>query len=190
VRRTLDGYEAAQIANGARDARHRIEHIEVIDPADIPRLAELGVIASMQPLHALGTGGFPLEPTRSRIGEDKLVNAFAWNTLRDTGAKMCFASDWPVSPVDPLLSFKAAMTREELNPSHPDQRQTLHQAIHGYTAGGAYAEFNEHRKGTLKQGYMADIVVLDGNIETTRPEAVTSLKVALTLCDGTVTYQA
>ncbi len=190
VRRTLDGYEAAQIANGARDARHRIEHIEVIDRADIPRLAELGVIASMQPLHALGTGGFPLEPTRSRIGEDKLANAFAWNTLRDTGAKMCFASDWPVSPVDPLLSFKAAMTREELNPSHPDQRQTLHQAIHGYTAGGAYAEFNEHRKGTLKQGYMADIVVLDGNIETTRPEAVTSLKVALTLCDGRVTYQA
>lgn len=189
VRRTLDGYEAARKANGERDSRHRIEHIEIIDTADIPRLAQLGVIASMQPLHPPGCG-FPLEPTLTRIGKAKQVNAYAWNTLRAAGAKMCFASDWPVSPVDPLLSLKAATTREKYDPLHPDQRQSLHQAIHGYTVGGAYAELNEHRKGQLKAGYMADVVMLDGDIEAVAPEEITTLKVALTICGGEVTYEA
>ena len=190
VRRTLDGYQAARQANGKRDSRHRIEHVEIIDEADIERFAELGVIASMQPLHALGTGSYPMEPTRSKIGDAKLARAFAWNTLRDAGANLCFASDWPVSPVDPLLSIKAAMTREKLHPSHPDQRQSLHQAVHGYTAGGAYAEFSEGRKGTLKSGSLADIVILDGNIETTDPGAIDTMKVTTTICDGHITYQA
>ncbi len=188
VRRTLDGYQAAVEANGKRDSRHRIEHIEVIDEADISRFAELGVIASMQPLHALGTGSYPMEPTRSQIGDAKLARAFAWNTLRDAGAHLCFASDWPVSPVDPLLSIKAAMTRQKLHPSHPDQRQSLHQAVHGYTAGGAYAEFNEGRKGALKAGALADIVILDGDIETTDPDAIDTLEVTTTICDGAITY--
>jgi predicted amidohydrolase YtcJ len=189
VRRTLDGYEAAQKANGKRDSRHRVEHIEIIDEADIPRFAQLGVIASMQPLHALGTGSYPMEPTRSKIGEAKLPHAFAWNTLRDAGAEMCFASDWPVSPVDPLLSITAAMTREKLDPTHPDQRQTLAQAIHGYTAGGAYAEFNEARKGKLAPGCFADIVMLDGDIEASAPEAIHEMKTALTICGGRITHQ-
>ncbi len=189
VRRTLDGYEAARNANGQRDSRHRIEHIEIIDEADIPRLAGLGVIASMQPLHPPGCG-FPVEPTASKIGAAKLPRAFAWNTLRQAGAKMCFASDWPVSPVDPLLSLKSATTRKKLAPEHPDQRQSLHQAIHGYTVGGAYAEFNEHRKGQLKTGYMADMVMLDADIEAVAPQDITSLKVAMTICSGEVTYEA
>ncbi len=190
VRRTLDGYQAAEQVNGKRDSRHRIEHIEIIDEKDIGRFAELGVIASMQPLHALGTGSYPMEPTRSKIGDAKLARAFAWKTLRDARANLCFASDWPVSPVDPLTSIKAAMTREKLHPAHPDQRQSLHQSVHGYTAGGAYAEFNEDRKGILKQGALADIVILDGNIETTDPGAIDSMKVITTICDGVVTYQA
>jgi len=190
VRRTLDGYQAARTANGTRDSRHRIEHIEIIDEADISRFAELGVIASMQPLHALGTDSYPMEPTRSKIGDGKLARAFAWNTLRDAGANLCFASDWPVSPVDPLVSIKAAMTREKLHPSHPDQRQSLHQAVHGYTAGGAYAEFSESRKGTLRTGSLADIVILDGNIETTDPGAIDTMKVTTTICDGVITYEA
>ncbi|MEM9470312.1 MAG: amidohydrolase [Pseudomonadota bacterium] len=188
VRRTLNGYQAAIQANGKRDSRHRIEHIEIIDEADVARFAELGVIASMQPLHALGTGSYPMEPTRSKIGDAKLARAFAWNTLRDAGARLCFASDWPVSPVDPLLSIKAAMTREKLHPSHPDQRQTLHQAVHGYTAGGAYAEFSEGRKGVLKAGALADVVILDGDIEATDPEAIDSLKVTTTICDGAIAF--
>lgn len=190
VRRTLDGYQTARQANGKRDSRHRIEHIEIIDEVDIKRFAELDVIASMQPLHALGTGSYPMEPTRSKIGDAKLSRAFAWNTLRNAGAQLCFASDWPVSPVDPLLSIKAAMTREKLHPSHPDQRQSLHQAVHGYTEGGAYAEFTEGRKGKLAKGFVADIVILDGNIETTDPGAIDTLKVTTTICDGVITYKA
>lgn len=190
VRRTLDGYQAARQANGERDSRHRIEHIEIIDEADIKRFAELGVIASMQPLHALGTGAYPMEPTRSKIGDAKLSRAFAWNTLRNAGAELCFASDWPVSPVDPLMSFKAAMTREKLHPSHPDQRQSLQQAVHGYTAGGAYAEFSEDHKGKLAKGFVADMVLLDGNIETADPGAIDEMKVTTTICDGVITYQA
>ena len=190
VRRTLDGYQAAQNANGQRDSRHRIEHIEIIAEADIERFAELGVIASMQPLHALGTKAYPMEPTRSKIGDAKLARAFAWNTLRDAGAKLCFASDWPVSPVDPLKSIKAAMTREKLHPAHPDQRQSLHQAVHGYTAGGAYAEFSENRKGKLAEGFVPDIVILDANLEAADPAAIDRIKVTTTVCDGIVTYQA
>ena len=189
VRRTLDGYEAVRKANGKRDSRHRVEHIEVIDEVDIARFRELGVIASVQPLHALGTGSYPDEPTRSMIGAAKLKRAFAWNTLRDAGAEMCFASDWPVSPVNPLASIKAAMTRRKLDPSHPDHRQSLHQAIHGYTAGGAYAEFNEHRKGKLAKGCLADIVMLGANIEETKPHSIDQMKVAMTICGGAVTYE-
>ena len=188
VRRTLDGYEAARTANGPRDARHRVEHIEIIAAEDIARFQELGVIASMQPLHALGTGSYPDEPTRSMIGEAKLARAFAWNTLRDAGAEMCFASDWPVSPLDPLKSITAAMTRQKLDPSHRDHRQTLHQALHGYTAGGAYAEFSEHKKGRLMPGFAADIIMLDGNIETTQPTQIQNMSVILTICAGQITH--
>ncbi|MEO1161600.1 MAG: amidohydrolase family protein, partial [Pseudomonadota bacterium] len=109
---------------------------------------------------------------------------------RVAGAQLCFASDWPVSPVDPLMSIKAAMIREKLHPSHPDQRQSLHQAVHGYTAGGAYAEFNEDCKGVLKTGAFADIVILDGNIETTDPGVIDEMKVTTTICGGDITYEA
>ncbi len=190
VRRTLDGYRAALETNGKRDSRHRIEHIEIIDSDDIPRFAELGVIASMQPLHALGTGGFPLEPTRTKIGEAKLPNAYAWQTLKDAGAKLCFATDWPVSPLDPLLSIKAAMTREKLHPSYPDQSQSLLDTLAAYTTDGAYAEHAEDKKGKLKPGMLADVVMLSGNIESTAPEEIDQLSVSLTICDGVITHMA
>jgi predicted amidohydrolase YtcJ len=115
VRRTLDGYEAARKANGPRDSRHRIEHIELIDKADIPRLKQLGVIASLQPIVGLGVPGNPQEPCRSRIG-DKLPQAYAWQTLRETGATVAFSSDWPVSPLDPFLGIQSAMTSLPLSP--------------------------------------------------------------------------
>ena len=110
MRRTLDGYEAAIKANGRRDSRHRIEHIEMIDPADIPRLKELGVIASLQPIAGVGVPGNPPEPILSRVGEKKLPYAYAWQTLRDTGAVIAFSSDWPVAPLSPFLGMQAAMT--------------------------------------------------------------------------------
>ncbi len=112
VRSVLDGYEAARKANGARDSRHRVEHIEVISEADIPRFAELGVIASMQPPHPPGAMGFPLEPTISRIGRDRWPLSYAWRTMKSAGAHVVFASDWPVSPIDPMAGIQAAVTRK------------------------------------------------------------------------------
>ena len=188
VRRTLDGYEAAQNANGARDSRHRIEHIEVIDKADIPRLKQLGVIASLQPIVGLGVPGNPLEPCLTRIG-DKLPQSYAWQTLRETGATIAFSSDWPVSPLDPLLGIQSAMTAIPLSPDSRPQAQSLLDALDGFTAAGAYTEFSEHKKGKLMEGMLADVVMLDGDIEAMAAGDISKLKPLLTICDGRVTFE-
>jgi hypothetical protein len=187
VRRTLDGYAAARRANGTRDSRHRIEHLESIDAADVPRFKELGVIASMQPLHAPGVH-FPVEPTVSRLGPRRLPLAYAWRTMREAGAHLSFASDWPVCPVDPLLSIGAALTRGKLSADCPDHRQTLMETLRGFTIDNAYAEFREHVKGRLVPGLLADIAVLSGDIEATAPEAIREMKVVATVMDGAVTH--
>ena len=110
MRIVLYGYEAARAANGARDSRHRIEHIELIDPADIPRLKELGVIASLQPIAGVGVPGNPHQPILSRVG-GKLPYAYAWQTLREAGAEIAFSSDWPVAPLSPFLGMQAEIGR-------------------------------------------------------------------------------
>jgi predicted amidohydrolase YtcJ len=189
VRRTLDGYEAARKANGARDSRHRIEHIELIDKADIPRLKQLGVIASLQPIVGLGVPGNPLEPCLTRIGE-KLPQSYAWQTLRETGAKIAFSSDWPVSPLDPFLGIQSAMTAIPLSPACPPQNQSLMDTLESFTAAGAYTEFAEHKKGKLMPGMLADMIILNGDIEETPPGQLSSIKPVLTICDGRVTFEA
>lgn len=188
VRRTLDGYEAARRANGSRNSRHRIEHIELIDPADIPRLRELGVVASLQPIAGVGVPGNPPEPIVSRVG-GKLPHAYAWQTIRDAGAAVAFSSDWPVAPLDPFLGMQAAMTARPLRPDCPSQAQTLMDTLNGFTAAGAYMEFREDRKGMLKQGFLADVIVLDGDIEATPASDVSRLKPIVTICDGRVTFE-
>jgi predicted amidohydrolase YtcJ len=190
VRAVLDGYEAAQKANGRRDSRHRVEHIEVVTAADVPRFLELGVIASMQPPHPPGSMGLPLEPTVSRIGASRWPLSYAWRTLKNTGARVVFASDWPVSPIDPILGIQAAVLRKPWAEGDPDQSFSLHESIAGYTVEGAYAEFMEHRKGRLKLGYLADLVVLSTDIEKTAPEALHTVRPVTTVCGGKVTYQA
>ncbi|WP_150525661.1 amidohydrolase [Roseibium sediminis] len=189
VRWTLDAYEEARRRNGQRDSRHRIEHIETLDPADLPRFAELGVIASVQPTHAPG-GYYPMEPIATMLGEQRLRTAYATETLRQYGARIAFASDWPVAPLDPLLGIQTAMTRKPLYTGAPDQRSSLMNALAGYTTDAAYTEFAEHERGQLRPGMLADITMLSGNIENTAPEEITGLKVGLTICDGRVTYQA
>jgi len=190
VRTVLDGYAAARRANGMRDSRHRIEHVELIHPADIKRFAELGVIASMQPPHPPGCMGFPLEPTLSKIGRKRWEYAYAWRTLRNAGARLCLASDWPVSPVPPLLGIHAAVNRTKWADDLPDQAMTLDEAIEGYTYDGAYAGFVEDKLGFIGTGRLADLVMLDGDIEGVDPQAINSLKVAMTVCDGQVVYEA
>lgn len=190
VRSVLDGYEAARRANGPRDSRHRIEHIEVVHPDDVPRFAELGVIASMQPPHPPGAlDGFPLEPTVSRIGSARWPFSYAWRTLADAGARLAFSTDWPVSPLSPFLSLRSALTRRPWADAMPDQRLSLHDSLAAYTRGGAYAEFAENRKGSLRPGFLADVVVLSGDIEATAPEALHTLRPLATLCDGRITFE-
>lgn len=189
VRAVLDGYEAARRKNGRRDSRHRVEHIEVITGADVPRFAELGVIASMQPPHPPGAMDFPLEPTLSRIGRERWPLSYAWRTLKQAGAHVVFASDWPVSRVDPVLGIQAAMLRKPWAEGDPDQSFSLIEALAGYTVEGAYAEFMEHRKGRLKPGYLADLVVLSADIEATEPASLHKLHPVSTICGGKITYQ-
>ncbi|HMO06631.1 MAG TPA: amidohydrolase [Paracoccaceae bacterium] len=189
VRQTLDGFAAAQRANGRRDSRHRIEHIEMIDPADIPRLAALGVTASLQPSHPPGAMDFPLQPTLDRIGQARWRDAYRCRTLADHGAVVAFASDWPVSDVSVLRSIRAALTR----PAYPgcgDERLGLDEGLAAYSCAGAWAAHRDHVAGRLVPGLAADAVVLGGDIESAAPESIPALGVALTVCGGRVTHAA
>jgi len=190
VRIVLDGYEAAQKANGPRDSRHRVEHIEVVHPDDIPRFAEMGVVASMQPPHPPGSMDMPLEPCLSAIGPDRWQYAYAWRTLWNTGARICFASDWPVSPIEPILGIHAAVARKPWAKGVPDQSATLLEALASYTLHGAYANFMDGKTGCLKAGMLADIVVLSGDIESVETDGILSLRPVLTICDGRVTFES
>ena len=188
VRRTLDGMALAQAHNGKQDHRHRIEHIEVIHPADIGRFAQLGVIASMQPLHS------PLtvhsgDVWTTRAGEARWPYSFAWQALRDAGAHLAFGSDWPVVNMNPMLGFHAALNRQPWAAGDPDQRQTLAQIIRGYTHDAAYVEFQEQAKGMIRVGLLADLVLLSTDIFTTPPEGMDQVHPVLTICDGRVVYQ-
>lgn len=190
VRMVLDGYEAARQANGPSDRRNRIEHIEVVHPDDIPRFAELGTVASMQPTHPPGSAGLPLEPYLTYIGEERWPHAFAWKTLVDAGATIVFATDWPVSPLPPLSCIRDAMTRTPWREDMPDHRLTLDETLKAYTRTSAWVEFMEDRKGMLKPGYYADVVVLSGDIEDRPYEEIADLAPVITICDGRITYEA
>ncbi len=190
VRMVLDGYEAAIEANGKRDSRNRIEHIEVVHPDDIPRFARLGTVASMQPTHPPGSAGLPLEPYLTYIGRERWPYAFAWKALVDAGAKIVFATDWPVSPLAPLSCIGDAMTRKPWAEDMPDHRLSLMETLAAYTRTSAWVEFMEDRKGKLKEGFLADIVVLSGDIEACPATEIAALKPVATICDGRITYEA
>ncbi|MCO6392865.1 amidohydrolase family protein [Aliihoeflea aestuarii] len=190
VRAVLDAYERAREANGERDSRHRIEHIEVTTAADIPRFAELGVVASMQPPHPPGAMDFPVEPTASMIGRERWPWSYPWRTLKEAGALVSFSSDWPVADISVLRGIKAALTRKPWADDMPGQSFTLHEAIEAYTAKGAYAGFADDRLGSLKPGYLADFVILSSDIEAVTPHEIDTLDVAMTVCGGKVSYDA
>lgn len=187
VRTVIDGYAAAQAANGPRDSRHRIEHIELIDAADVPRLGALGITASLQPPHAPGAMDFPTEPTLTRIGAARWRDAYQWRSLRDAGARVAFSSDWPVADVSVLRGIAAALTRTPY-PGARDERLSLHDTLYAYTAGGAWAAHRDHVTGTLRAGLAADVAVLGGDIEAVAPEDIPSLGVDLTICGGRITH--
>ena len=189
VRRVLDGYEAARRANGPRDSRHRIEHIELIDRADVPRLAELGVVASVQPSHPPGNLDFPLFPTLGKIPRHRWKDAYLCRDLADAGAHLTFASDWPVADINPFRSIQAAILRPTYEGA-TNQSVTLMEALKAYTIGGAWTEHTEDRKGMLRPGYLADLVILSGDIEATEPAEIGTMSVAVTICGGRIVWEA
>ncbi|MFO1176717.1 MAG: amidohydrolase [Paracoccaceae bacterium] len=191
VRTTIDGYEAAQKANGRRDSRHRIEHIEMIDSADVPRLGALGITASVQPVHAPGAMDFPLEPTIHTIGLERMKDGYLCRTLAEAGAPLAFASDWPVTDISVLRGLQAAMTRRPYDaPGATDQRVSLYETLAAYTAGGAWAAHWEGLTGTLRPGMAADLTLLSGDVEAVDPGAIAGLSVAMTIAGGRVTWRA
>jgi predicted amidohydrolase YtcJ len=187
VRRTLDGYVAAQRTNGTRDSRHRVEHIEVHHPDDLPRFAELGVIASMQPLHApMTASGLDVWP--ARVGGARWDRSFAWNRVRAAGARLVFGSDWPVVSQSPFKGLFNALNREPWQAGLDDHRQTLEQTLLSYTRDAAYAEFMEHEKGMLKPGYLADLVLLSEDIFAVPPAEIERVHPVMTVVDGRVVF--
>jgi predicted amidohydrolase YtcJ len=189
VRRVLDGYAAAREANGPRDARHRIEHIEMIHPDDVPRLARLGVVASIQPCHVPGMQDFAFEPTMSVIGRHRWADAYLARSLAEAGAPLAFASDWPVADVNPLRCIQSAVTRTTFE-GGVNQAVSLHAALAAYTTGGAYAEHTDDRKGRLAPGFLGDLVMLTDDIEAVAPDAIGKIGVALTVVGGRVVWEA
>lgn len=193
VRMALDGYQQAETKNGAHDARYRVEHIETISPEDIPRFSSLGIIASMQPLHA-----YPDEDTAvwaRNVGPTREKLAFAWDTLSRSGARLAFGSDWPVVTLNPWAGIQCAVTRQtdEGKPAGgwvSEQRITVAQAIDGYTTGAAYAGHREKTEGSLEPGKLADLVIVSQNPFEVDPHELGKTEVVLTMVGGRVVYQS
>ncbi len=188
VRQTIDGYAAAGQANGTSDMRHRIEHIELIDRADIPRLGALGITASLQPPHAPGVMDFPLSGMEAVIAKARWPDAYLWKTLADHGARVAYASDWPVVDVSVLRGLQGAVTRLAFEGA-ADERLSLMESLHAYTAGGAWAAHLDHLTGMVKVGLAGDLVLLDGDIEAVALGDIGKMGIALTICGGNITHQ-
>ena len=185
----LDIYDRVIRENGARDRRFRIEHAQHLAPADIPRFAALGVIASMQPYHAIDDGRW----AEKFIG-DRISTTYAFRSLLDQKARVVFGSDWYVAPPSPLEGIYAAVTRrtiDGMNPNGwvPEQKITVEEALRAYTVDAAYASFEESRKGILTPGRLADLIILDRNIFEIAPEEIRDVKVLLTVAGGKAVYR-
>jgi predicted amidohydrolase YtcJ len=188
-REVLDAIEASRQAGDGLSLRHRIEHVQLLHPDDVPRLARLGVVASMQPLHA----------TQDMLLADALwgkrsAGAYAWRSLLDAGTMLAFGSDSPVEDLNVIKGIHAAVTRRRADGSpgaegwYPEQRLTAAEAVYAYTAGAAYASGEEAIKGTLAPGKLADLVVLSQDIFAVDPMAILETDVVATLFDGEFVY--
>jgi predicted amidohydrolase YtcJ len=188
VRTTIDGYEAAGQANGFRDLRHRIEHIELIDRADVPRLGALGITASLQPPHPPGAMDFPMSSMENVYDRARWRDAYLWKTLKDHGAAVAYASDWPVTDVSVMRGIQAQMTRVPYEGA-ADERLNLMETLYAYTAGGAWAAHMEGLCGRLVPGLAGDLVLIDGDIEAIAPKDLGKTGIALTVVGGQITYR-
>jgi predicted amidohydrolase YtcJ len=185
----LDTYAVAMHTGGRRDRRFRVEHAQHLLPGDIPRFAQLGVIPSMQPYHAIDDGRW----AEKRIGKGRIKTTYAFRSLLDAGAKLTFGSDWTVAPIDPLLGIYAAVTRRTLDGKNPggwvpEQKITVEEALRAYTENNAYAAFMERDLGALARGRRADMVVLSRNILQGDPLNIPNARVDYTIIQGQIVY--
>jgi predicted amidohydrolase YtcJ len=171
--------------------RFRVEHAQHVRREDFARFGKLGIVASMQPYHAIDDGRW----AEKRIGHERARTSYAWRSMLDAGAVLAFGSDWPVAPLDPLSGIAAAVTRATLdgkNPGgwFPEQRLTVEEALRAYTQGCAYAAFEEKDKGTISPGKFADLDVLSEDLFRIPPERIKDARVEITIVGGRVVYQA
>ncbi|MFD1457352.1 amidohydrolase [Scopulibacillus daqui] len=195
VRLGLDCFEKARKINGARDSRHTIEHIEVIHPDDIDRFSELGVIASMQPEHLAAAETFSDNPYLSRLGKDRETFTWSIKTLQQRGATMAFGSDFPVVDLNPMIEIYWAVTRvfndgEPEGGWNPEEKISLAEALRNYTSGSAYGGFREKELGTLEEGKLADVIVLDRNLFNVPAKEIRDAAVLMTIMDGKVVFES
>ena len=172
--------------------RHRIEHAQVVAPSDFARFRDLGVIASMQPSHAISDKRW----AQDRLGEYRVLGAYAWHTMRAYGVHVPFGTDWPVEPINPYLGLYAAVTRQSADDEHapaggwwPQERITIADALRCYTAESAYASFEEKEKGQIAPGMLADLTVHSRDLLTIKPEEILRTEAAMTILGGRVIYE-
>jgi len=187
----LDLYSEVVKAHGESDRRFRIEHAQHMAAKDFDRFAQLHVIASMQPYHAIDDGRWAKE----RIGRDRASRTYAFRTFLNHGVRLAFGTDWNVAPLNPMLGLYAAVTRATLdgrNPSgwFPDQKLTIGEAVEAYTMGSAYAEFQEKEKGSITPGKLADMVLLSDDIFTIDPVKIRDVKIMTTWMGGKTVWDA
>lgn len=192
-REVLDAFAALrqfESQSGIVGLRHRMEHLQLLHPQDVPRPAQLGIIASMQPIHA--TSDMQMA---ERYWGSRAQHAYAWNSLLDTGATLIFGSDAPVETPNPFLGLHAAVTRCRLDGApaptgwNPAQRISLHQAVRAYTIGPATAAGTEAYLGRLAPGYLADLIVLDRDPYEVPPEELPGLRPVATMVSGVFRYR-
>lgn len=194
IRGALDAYEEAAMVNGTKDARHRIEHIEDPSAADIPRFGKLGVIASMQPLHALPNDN-NLHVWARNVGPERAKRSWPWHSIMNSGGRVCFGSDWSVVTINPWPGIQLLLTRETAEGTppggwNPEQRISLKDAIEGYTLGVAYAGHREKTEGSLEKGKVADLIVVSQDPFHTAKEKIGQTEVLLTIVGGKIVYRA
>lgn len=193
-RSALEAFAAARAANGKRDARHKIEHSQIVAPEDFAKFAENDVLASMQPCHETSD----MRWAAQRLGPERSKGAYAWNTMLTHNIHMAFGSDYPVEPLDPLISVYACVTRKmhpdappggPAGPWIPEEKISLDDCLRTFTQGSAYAEFAEQEKGRIAAGQLADIVVLSADITQVPAEQILRTSVMMTFTGGRLVYQ-
>ncbi|HJQ32135.1 MAG TPA: amidohydrolase [Pyrinomonadaceae bacterium] len=170
--------------------RHRVEHAQVVAPSDFKRFRDLGVIASMQPSHAISDKRW----AQDRLGEYRVLGAYSWHTMMSYGVHVPFGTDWPVEDINPYIGLYAAVTRQSVEGEPPggwwpEERISIEDAIRNYTAESAYASFEERDKGQVAAGMLADLVVHSKDLLTVRPAEILQTEADLTVFDGRVVYE-